>query len=97
MRAGIEVSSVLARSDAPLAPLIAHVVYRFDIGGLENGVVNLINRIPETVFVMPSSPSRTIPRFVLEFAVKMSNLSRLHKPPGNSIKLHFSCGTCFAN
>lgn len=29
-------------------PLILHVVYRFDIGGLENGVVNLINRLPES-------------------------------------------------
>ena len=27
-------------------PLIAHIVHRFDVGGLENGVVNLINRIP---------------------------------------------------
>jgi sugar transferase (PEP-CTERM/EpsH1 system associated) len=27
-------------------PLIAHVVYRFGVGGLENGVVNLINRLP---------------------------------------------------
>ncbi|MCU0949538.1 MAG: TIGR03088 family PEP-CTERM/XrtA system glycosyltransferase [Burkholderiaceae bacterium] len=27
-------------------PLIAHVVYRFAVGGLENGVVNLINRLP---------------------------------------------------
>ncbi|MCB1748973.1 MAG: TIGR03088 family PEP-CTERM/XrtA system glycosyltransferase [Gammaproteobacteria bacterium] len=27
-------------------PLIAHVLFRFDIGGLENGVVNLINRMP---------------------------------------------------
>lgn len=26
---------------------IVHVVYRFDTGGLENGVVNLINRLPE--------------------------------------------------
>jgi sugar transferase (PEP-CTERM/EpsH1 system associated) len=26
-------------------PLIAHVVYRFDVGGLENGVVNLINHL----------------------------------------------------
>ncbi len=26
--------------------LIAHVVYRFDVGGLENGVVNLLNRLP---------------------------------------------------
>jgi sugar transferase (PEP-CTERM/EpsH1 system associated) len=24
-------------------PLIAHIVYRFDVGGLENGIVNLVN------------------------------------------------------
>lgn len=24
-------------------PLVVHVVYRFDVGSLENGVVNLIN------------------------------------------------------
>ncbi len=29
-----------------LRPLVAHVVYRFSTGGLENGVVNLINRLP---------------------------------------------------
>lgn len=29
-------------------PLIAHVLHRFDVGGLENGVVNLLNRIPNT-------------------------------------------------
>ncbi len=28
------------------APLIAHVIHRLDFGGLENGVVNLVNRIP---------------------------------------------------
>lgn len=28
-------------------PLIAHVIHHFDVGGLENGMVNLINRIPE--------------------------------------------------
>jgi len=27
-------------------PLIVHVVYRFSVGGLENGVVNLINHMP---------------------------------------------------
>lgn len=27
-------------------PLIVHVVYRFAVGGLENGVANLINRLP---------------------------------------------------
>ena len=28
-------------------PLIAHVIYRLDTGGLENGLVNLINHMPE--------------------------------------------------
>ena len=28
-----------------LRPLIAHVVYRFGMGGLENGIVNLVNRM----------------------------------------------------
>lgn len=28
------------------APLIAHVVFRFGVGGLENGMVNLINHLP---------------------------------------------------
>lgn len=34
------------RHGSAAAPLIAHVVHAFRIGGLENGVVNLINRIP---------------------------------------------------
>lgn len=28
-------------------PLIAHIIFRLDIGGLENGLVNLINNLPE--------------------------------------------------
>ena len=31
-------------------PLIAHVVFRFDYGGLENGVVNVINGLPADAF-----------------------------------------------
>ena len=31
-------------------PLIAHVVFRFDVGGLENGVVNLINHLPRDAY-----------------------------------------------
>ena len=30
----------------PGRPLVVHLVYRFDTGGLENGVVNLINHMP---------------------------------------------------
>ncbi|XXG31517.1 MAG: glycosyltransferase [Ferrovum myxofaciens] len=31
-------------------PLIAHVIYRLDVGGLENGLVNLINHLPADGF-----------------------------------------------
>ena len=31
-------------------PLVAHVMYRFDTGGLENGVVNLINHMPADAY-----------------------------------------------
>lgn len=31
-------------------PLVAHVIHRFDTGGLENGVVNLINHMPADAY-----------------------------------------------
>jgi sugar transferase (PEP-CTERM/EpsH1 system associated) len=37
----------LIRSMNPERPLIAHVVHHFGVGGLENGVVNLINHLPD--------------------------------------------------
>lgn len=36
----------MSRSEAGRAPLVAHVIHRFQMGGLENGLVNLINRTP---------------------------------------------------
>jgi sugar transferase (PEP-CTERM/EpsH1 system associated) len=32
------------------APLIVHVIFRLDYGGLENGLVNLLNRMPTSKF-----------------------------------------------
>lgn len=70
-------------------PLIMHMLYRFDIGGLENGVVNLINRMPQSRFrhavvalteVNPSF-ARRIERDDVEFI-------SLHKPPGQGIWLY---------
>jgi sugar transferase (PEP-CTERM/EpsH1 system associated) len=70
-------------------PLILHLVYRFDTGGLENGVVNLINHMPADRFrhavvalteVVPSFAAR-IRRNDVEFV-------SLHKPPGHGAKLY---------
>ena len=63
-------------------PLIAHVVHRFDTGGLENGVVNLINQLPRERYrhavialTEVTGFSRRIERDDVEFVA-------LHKPPG---------------
>src|SRR5271157_5504743 len=37
-----------ALRDAIEAPLVAHIVYRLAVGGLENSLVNLINLMPAT-------------------------------------------------
>ncbi len=72
-----------------LPPLIVHVVYRFDTGGLENGVVNLINHMPAGAYrhavvalteVAPAFAQR-IRRDDVEFV-------SLHKPPGHGVKLY---------
>jgi sugar transferase (PEP-CTERM/EpsH1 system associated) len=68
-------------------PLIAHVVYRFDVGGLENGVVNLLNRMPAeryrhvVISLTQVTPFRSrVLRDDVEFV-------ELHKAPGHGFKL----------
>ena len=41
---------VVVPNNAGDAPLVVHVIYRLDMGGLENGLVNLLNRIPAARF-----------------------------------------------
>jgi sugar transferase (PEP-CTERM/EpsH1 system associated) len=68
-------------------PLIVHVVYRFGIGGLEHGVVNLINRMPHDrwrhaiVALTDASPdyARRIERTDVE-------LIELKNPPGHLLR-----------
>lgn len=47
MRSAIDLSPALAgtRNGQPV-PLVAHVIHQFSVGGLENGLVNLINHMP---------------------------------------------------
>jgi sugar transferase (PEP-CTERM/EpsH1 system associated) len=69
-------------------PLIAHVVYRFDVGGLENGVVNLVNRLPAEAYrhaivaltEVTDFRSRIVRDDVLFFA--------LNKSPGHGFRLY---------
>lgn len=78
-----------AGSSEAAAPLVLHLVYRFDTGGLENGVVNLINHMPPGAYrhavvaltdVAPGF-ARRIVRGDVEFVA-------LHKPPGHAARLY---------
>lgn len=46
MKSPEHAASSADRQALEMPPLIAHVVYRFDVGGLENGMVNLLNHMP---------------------------------------------------
>src|SRR6476661_7374519 len=68
-------------------PLIAHVVYRFDVGGLENGVVNLLNRMPSERYrhvVIALTEVTSFRHRVLRDDVAFL---ALQKTPGHGVKL----------
>ncbi len=69
-------------------PLIAHIVHRFDVGGLENGMVNLLNRI---------SPARYRHAVICldgygDYRLRITNPAvtffALHKRPGKDLGLY---------
>ena len=66
------------------APLVVHVIFRLDVGGLENGLVNLINRIPAERFrhaIVCLTDYSDFRQLVKREDVRVF---ALHKPPGNS-------------
>lgn len=70
-------------------PLIMHLLFSFDVGGLENGVVNLINRMPADRFrhavVALTACADDFCKRVQRDDVQFLSL---HKPPGHGIKLY---------
>ena len=65
-------------------PLIVHVIYRLDIGGLENGLVNLINHIPAERFRHVIICLTTYSDFHLRLQRRDIPIFSLNKPLGNS-------------
>lgn len=74
---------------AACPPLVVHVLFRFDIGGLENGVVNLINHLPVGAF---RHAILALDAVSADFARRLVRpditLHALHKPPGHAFALY---------
>jgi sugar transferase (PEP-CTERM/EpsH1 system associated) len=79
---------VSASAGADRRPLIAHIVYRFDVGGLENGVVNLLNRMPASGYRHAVISLTDITDFRKRILRDDVQFIELHKPPGHALPLY---------
>ena len=69
-------------------PLVMHVLYSFDVGGLENGVVNLINHMPPGRFRHAVvALTQCVPSFCARVRLSDVEFISLHKPPGHGVRL----------
>lgn len=69
-------------------PLVAHVVYRFDVGGLENGVVNLINHMPRDAYRHVVISLTGITDFRKRIVRDDVEFIALEKPPGHALWIY---------
>jgi sugar transferase (PEP-CTERM/EpsH1 system associated) len=79
----------MARGESVASPLIVHVVYRFAVGGLENGVVNLINRLPAAAWRhVIVSLTEIDDSFVTRITRRDLDYIALHKGTGHAFGLY---------
>ena len=70
-------------------PLIVHVLHRFAVGGLENGVVNLINRMPAAHWRHAVvALTQVDPAFAARLQRSDVDCIALNKPPGQGLWLY---------
>jgi len=70
-------------------PLITHIIYRLDMGGLENGLVNLINRIPTERYRHAIICLTSYSEFYQRIQRSDVTVYALNKPSGNSPHTHY--------
>ena len=68
---------------------IAHVIYRFDIGGMENGLVNLINELPQKLFSHTIICLTTATSFRNRIERQDVNIIELDKSEGKDLKTYY--------
>ena len=66
-------------------PLVLHVLYRFDTGGLENGVVNLINHMPADAYRHAVLAMTEVTAFSQRIERSDVEFISLRKPPGQGV------------
>lgn len=79
-------------SDLPVLnaqrPLVVHVVYSLDVGGLETLLVDCINRMPTEKYRHAVVCLTRYSDFALRITQPGVELFALNKPPGNGLRVH---------
>jgi sugar transferase (PEP-CTERM/EpsH1 system associated) len=75
-------------SDARARRRIVHVMYSFSVGGLENVIVQLINRLPSERFSHVVLSLTSISDFKDRVTQPDVKFIELHKPPGHAVPLY---------
>jgi len=79
-------------SDLPVLnaqrPLVVHVVYSLDVGGLETLLVDCINRMPAEKYRHAVVCLTRYTDFALRITQPGVELFALNKPPGNGLRVH---------
>lgn len=78
-------------------PLVAHVMYRFDVGGLENGIVNLINHMPREAYRHVVISLTEITDFRKRIVHDDVEFVALLKPPGHAFWIYPQLYKLFRN
>jgi sugar transferase (PEP-CTERM/EpsH1 system associated) len=76
------------RSPSRPRPLIAHIVFRFDYGGLENGIVNVVNALPPGEFDHAIIALTEATQFATRVRRSDVRVYALHKRPGNDLRAY---------
>src|SRR5690606_40221195 len=81
----------MKRDAAPFAdsrPLVVHVVHRFAVGGLENGVANLINGMPDSRFRHAVLAMTEVTDFKARIVREDVAYFELRKPAGHALRCY---------
>ena len=78
-------SSVGSTMASDKRPLVLHMMHRFDTGGLENGVANLINHMPEGAYRHAVLALTEVTGFQQRIQRRDVEFISLRKPPGHGI------------
>ena len=71
------------------APLVAHIIYSLSTGGLENGLVNIINRMPCGSYRHAIICITTADEFAHRITAQGVEVIQMHKPPGHGLAFYW--------